>query len=120
MALSLSGSRDGAKSSLGSQAGGTSPGVVGLPESDAESASRVGGVVIPRGGVGVGVPGGESHVEETCSSIEPPSDVDTDLGPQEDPEEEREEEEEEEDPEKSMETSLLFYGLIFKSTDNLF
>ena len=38
-------------------------------------------------------------MEETCSSIEPPSDVDTDLGPQEDPAEEREREEEEDEPE---------------------
>ena len=66
--------------------------------SDAESASRV-TLATARSS---GVHARESLVEETCSSIEPPSDVDTDLGPQEDPAEEREEEEEEdEDLEKS-------------------
>ena len=104
LSIVILGSRDGAKSSLGSQAGAVSPGVAIQTGSDAESASRVGGVVAPRGG---GAVRSAIHVEETCSSIEPPSDVDTDLGPQEDPEEEREEEEEEEDPEKSKFSALI-------------
>ena len=41
-------------------------------------------------------------MEETCSSIEPPSDVDTDLGPQEDPAEERDREEEEDEGEDDV------------------
>ena len=78
--------------------GGVSPSAAILAGSDAESASRV-TLATARSS---GVHARESLVEETCSSIEPPSDVDTDLGPQEDPAEEREEEEEEdEDLEKS-------------------